>query len=202
VTISYTINCGTECGDVADKLQTIASDPAAGAVHAQVIIDAINAAGAAAGFENAVVDTAVNVAATFVLPPTVGITLPPSPGGADCIDSGFVNHVAAYSFNGNADDDAGSRHGIVYGATLAADRFGTANAAYYFGEQSRGDKITVSTPFSNSNSDFTISLWIAPAVVGDGTWHGFVGYQPEDGDWQVGQQSRPNTVICQLKCII
>ena len=73
---------------------------------------------------------------------------------------------------------------MTAGAALAADRFGTPNAAYYFGEQSRGDKITVPTPFSDSNSEFTIALWISPAVVGDGTWHGFVGYSPASGDWQ------------------
>ena len=116
-------------------------------------------------------------------PPPPGGTTPPPPAGG-CGDSGGGSHVAAYSFNGNADDGAGSRHGVVYGATLAVDRFGKANSAYYFGEQSRGDMITVPTPFTDPNSDFTISLWIAPAVVGDGTWHGFVGYSPESGDWQ------------------
>jgi hypothetical protein len=38
-------------------------------------------------------------------------------GGGDgegCEDSGGGNHVAAYSFNGNAADDAGVRHGIIY----------------------------------------------------------------------------------------
>jgi hypothetical protein len=77
----------------------------------------------------------------------------------------------------------GSRHGIVHGATLTSDRFGNANRAYYFDEQS-GAKITIPAPFDNPSSDFTISVWISPAVVGDGTWHGFVGYQPETSEWQ------------------
>jgi hypothetical protein len=92
---------------------------------------------------------------------------------------GFPGSV--YNFDGTADDDVGSRHGIVHGGTLASDRFGLANRAYYFDEQS-GTKITIPTPF-DTNSDFTISMWISPAVVGDGVWHGFVGYQPEASNW-------------------
>jgi hypothetical protein len=72
--------------------------------------------------------------------------------GAGCADSGGGDHVAAYSFNGNANDDAGVRSGIIYGATLAADRFGNADSAYYFGDQSRGDMITVPTPFMRGSA--------------------------------------------------
>ncbi len=41
--------------------------------------------------------------------------------------------VAKYSFNnGNANDDVGTNHGTVYGASLTTDRFGNANKAYEF----------------------------------------------------------------------
>jgi len=41
--------------------------------------------------------------------------------------------VAYYPFNGNANDESGNNnHGIVNGATLAADRFGNENSAYSF----------------------------------------------------------------------
>jgi len=41
--------------------------------------------------------------------------------------------VAYYPFNGNANDESGNgNNGTVYGATLAADRFGIVNSAYSF----------------------------------------------------------------------
>ena len=41
--------------------------------------------------------------------------------------------VAAYEFNGNANDVSGNgNNGVVNGATLTADRFGNANSAYSF----------------------------------------------------------------------
>jgi hypothetical protein len=41
--------------------------------------------------------------------------------------------VAAYEFNGNANDTSGSgNHGVVNGATLTTDRFGNVGSAYAF----------------------------------------------------------------------
>ena len=41
--------------------------------------------------------------------------------------------VAYYPFNGNAEDESErAQHGTVSGATLAEDRFGNQNRAYYF----------------------------------------------------------------------
>ena len=41
--------------------------------------------------------------------------------------------VAAYEFNGNANDTSGSgNHGTVYGATLTTDPLGSSNSAYHF----------------------------------------------------------------------
>ena len=51
--------------------------------------------------------------------------------------------VAYYPFNNNANDESGNgNHGTVQGATLAEDRFGNTNSAYYFGGDN--DKITAS----------------------------------------------------------
>lgn len=51
-------------------------------------------------------------------------------GAAATIDDGLV---AYYPFNGNANDESGNGHdGTVTGATLAEDRFGNADSAYYF----------------------------------------------------------------------
>eukprot|EP01043_Picozoa_sp_COSAG02_P065711 COSAG02_NODE_9999_length_2054_cov_2.420972_2_plen_253_part_00 len=80
LSISYTIMCGSSCDAVADRLSTIANDPAAGIAHAQSIIAAVNSAAASSGFGNDVVTSSPSdVAATIVAPDTVSITLPPSP---------------------------------------------------------------------------------------------------------------------------
>ena len=61
--------------------------------------------------------------------------------------------VAYYPFNGNANDESGNGHnGIVNGATLAPDRFGNANSAYYFNSSS----IHAAISYLPS---FTVSAW-------------------------------------------
>lgn len=83
--------------------------------------------------------------------------------------------VAAYTFSGgNADDSAGSRHGEVTGATAVPDRFGTAAEAFEFDGD---DFITVDTPFTEGDNDFSIALWLKPTIVNDESWHSFCGYQ-------------------------
>ena len=54
---------------------------------------------------------------------------------ADTSDNPFTitGLIAYYPFNGNANDESGNgRNGVVTGATLTSDRFGSANSAYYF----------------------------------------------------------------------
>lgn len=67
--------------------------------------------------------------------------------------------VAFYPFNGNANDQTSNgNHGVVHGATLTANRFGTLNSAYYF--DGINDDITGTTsnwPFYKSPR--TISVW-------------------------------------------
>ena len=51
-------------------------------------------------------------------------------GAVPVITNGLV---AAYEFNGNADDVSGNgNNGVVIGATLTADRFGNVGSAYSF----------------------------------------------------------------------
>ncbi len=65
--------------------------------------------------------------------------------------------VAHYPFNGNANDESGNGNdGTVNGATLAVDRFGTANSAYSFD----GDGYIRKSDLSLALEDFTISLWL------------------------------------------
>ncbi|ELR69585.1 hypothetical protein C900_04810 [Fulvivirga imtechensis AK7] len=69
--------------------------------------------------------------------------------------------VAYYPFNGNADDDIGINHGTAYGVTLAQDRFGIENNAFYFDGMNDFIEIPHSEVFNFGVSDsFSISFWI------------------------------------------
>jgi hypothetical protein len=81
LTISYTVSCGANCDAVTAQLANIASNPAAGAIHAQAIIDAINDVAVTQGFGTVVLATAAQVASTIAAPSDVSITLPPAPSG-------------------------------------------------------------------------------------------------------------------------
>jgi hypothetical protein len=66
--------------------------------------------------------------------------------------------VAKYSFNsGNANDEIGTNHGTVNGATLSADRFGNTNKAYNF---INGEYITLPDNPTVKSSVMTVSLWV------------------------------------------
>ena len=66
--------------------------------------------------------------------------------------------VAYYPFNGNANDESGNgNHGVVNGATLTNDRFGTSNNAFDFDGISNNIKIGKNISL---NSDYlSISIW-------------------------------------------
>ncbi len=71
--------------------------------------------------------------------------------------------VAAYEFNGNANDDSGNGHnGIVNGATLTQDRFGNSNAAYsYYGMN------YIDYGALNFSNELTVSAWaMFPSIEG------------------------------------
>ncbi|MDR3503120.1 MAG: T9SS type A sorting domain-containing protein [Legionella sp.] len=66
--------------------------------------------------------------------------------------------VAYYPFSGNANDMSGNgNNGIVYNATLTADRFGNLNQAYSFNGSSY---INIPELFPDTVNGFTYSLWI------------------------------------------
>ncbi|WP_224999641.1 LamG-like jellyroll fold domain-containing protein [Cesiribacter sp. SM1] len=67
--------------------------------------------------------------------------------------------VAHYPFIKNANDASGSQnHGIVFGATPAADRFGVLNNAYLF--DGVDDYITTTNQFAAPGpNEFTLSIW-------------------------------------------
>ncbi len=69
-------------------------------------------------------------------------------------------YVAFYPFEGNAEDVSGYAHdGIVYGATLTADRFGNAENAYSF--DGSDDWIFIEdAPEFHFTDGFAVSLWV------------------------------------------
>jgi hypothetical protein len=65
--------------------------------------------------------------------------------------------LAYYPFNGNANDNSGKdSNGVVYGTTLASDRFGKSNSAYHF---TGGAYIRIPELFSDTVSAFTWAVW-------------------------------------------
>ncbi len=61
--------------------------------------------------------------------------------------------VSQYYFNGNANDMSGNNHGIVSGATLAMDRFGSPNSAYCFNGQNNLINLGTSASLRSGTND-------------------------------------------------
>ncbi|MBK9452741.1 MAG: T9SS type A sorting domain-containing protein [Bacteroidetes bacterium] len=91
-------------------------------------------------------------------------------GGNMAIQAQVTNGlVAKYSFNGgNADDEVGSNHGTVTGATLTTDRFGNADMAYSFDGIDDHIDLTDGAEFQMGTGDFSISLWVNYTVAQQG----------------------------------
>ena len=85
---------------------------------------------------------------------SVFILLSVNPNAYADLNSGLI---AYYPFNGNADDESGNGHdGTTINATLANDRFGDENSAYYFDGYSN---YITTTNNIGSYRDFSISVW-------------------------------------------
>jgi len=77
-------------------------------------------------------------------------------GATPLITNGLV---AAYLFDGNADDWSGNgNNGVVNGATLTADRFGNPNSAYSF--DGSNQTITVAEVDGFERDSLAVSLWL------------------------------------------
>ena len=74
--------------------------------------------------------------------------------------SGLVGY---WPFNGNANDASGNNlNGIVYGATLTADRFGNPNSAYSFNGSS--NYIEIANNAVLELTTYTEALWFFAPV--------------------------------------
>ncbi len=87
--------------------------------------------------------------------------------------AGASGLVAYYPFNGNAQDESGNGNdgSTIGGATLAADRFGTANSAYQLDGTSGYIEILDGADF-DFNQPITLTAWI---YLNDNTNGGIVG---------------------------
>ena len=90
--------------------------------------------------------------------------------------------VGYWPFNGNANDESGNgNNGTVNGATLAADRFGNGNRAYYFDYY---QEIITSFTLISGTQTRTISFWMKNSN-GQKTitpiWYGGNSNQPQIG---------------------
>jgi hypothetical protein len=67
--------------------------------------------------------------------------------------------VGWYPFNGNANDESGNNlNGVVYGASLANDRFGSVNKSYSFNGTSNYIEVADNSLLDITGS-ITISCW-------------------------------------------
>ena len=72
--------------------------------------------------------------------------------------------VAYYPFNGNANDYEGTNNGVIYGGvSLAPDRFGSNNSAYYF--NGVDGYIDIGNPVGNNPVFLTEVAWIKTSSI-------------------------------------
>ncbi|MDX2284600.1 MAG: OmpA family protein [Bacteroidia bacterium] len=84
-------------------------------------------------------------------------------GSAQTIDLG-AGIVGYYPFNGSASDKSDhNHHGIVTGAQLTPDRFGTANSAYQFNGVDQQIRIPAAPSLDLTRSAvLSVSVWVQP----------------------------------------
>jgi len=69
--------------------------------------------------------------------------------------------VTWWGFNGNANDESGNgNNGVNNGATLTTDRFGNADAAYYFTGSGCATRIDADVNTTSINGAISFSIWV------------------------------------------
>ena len=142
---------------------------------------------------NGVVDKVIvgNAGTGYTGSPVVTIAAPPSPKPP--FSDGLV---AYYPFSGNANDESGTgNHGVVHGATLAPDRFGTAGSAYSFNGTTSYIGIPDS-PSLNPPSAVSVSTWIktVEARAGCGIVSKFAADGSATGQWVLEEVNSPDSL--------
>lgn len=71
--------------------------------------------------------------------------------------------VGYWPFNGNANDESGNgNNGVINGASLSMDRFGSTNSAYEFNGISDFIEVNNSASLNLGTQDFSMTVWIKP----------------------------------------
>ncbi len=80
-----------------------------------------------------------------------------------------IGLIGSWPFSGNANDASiNGNNGIVSGATLTVDRFGSVNSAYYFDGVNDQILIPASPELYRYNTSFTISAWVRQSATPPG----------------------------------
>jgi len=98
--------------------------------------------------------------------------------------------VGWWPFNGNAiDESINTNDGTVNGATLTADRFGSANSAYYFSGAGCATRIDVPLNTSQITTGLTLSYWTLQSGNGCAAPRTMEFYTAGDGPGTIGTQN-------------
>ncbi len=100
--------------------------------------------------------------------------------------------IAAYPFNGNADEQYSGRSSVVYGATLTQDRFGQPNSAYSFPGGSIAYIHLGSGLLLPGTSDQTITWWERIPTEAAGSLTFLTGFASANDTWNMAARIRPD----------
>jgi hypothetical protein len=107
--------------------------------------------------------------------------------------------VGWWPFNGNANDESfNGNNGNVNGATLAIDRFGNANKAYYFDGINNFISVSDNNSFDfQTTNEYSISYWINPESISTSQACVIANKQTGAGSDQNGWNSfiEPNSIL-------
>jgi alpha-tubulin suppressor-like RCC1 family protein len=125
------------------------------------------------------------------------VLLPPVKRQSSIINQLKNGLVAFYPFNGNANDASGNgNNGVVLGATLTTNRFGTTNSSYYFSSQNCSPRIEANINTSSIKSSISISIWVKQDGTGCALSPRILDFEssPIDGpgqlQWMYGYQNK------------
>lgn len=104
--------------------------------------------------------------------------------------------VGWWPFNGNANDESGNgNNGMVNGATISSDRFGTMNCAYSFNGINSFLEINDNQILRLNNTNFTISFWTYLNSYGNGYAFIYKRSVGSQNGWAIGTDAGNQNTI-------
>jgi hypothetical protein len=128
----------------------------------------------------------------FILVP-ISLNIMSCTKGADSslltTDSFSRGLLAYYPFNGNANDASGNGNGgLIRGATLTSDRFGSSDCALHF---NGGSFILIPELFPDTCMAFSFAVWVMKDTT-DGNTHTIIYKGLDQGEAVIGLTSLPD----------